>query len=221
MRLHHLALASILGISLIGCATQQVSSHNQPADALPATPPPFSADTRFAAGQVDESQHNPAAAIQQYEEALKLSPNHLGALYRLGTLYAETKQFPEAIDIWERYLAASNQSATAFGDLGFCQELAGETDKAEASYQAGIARDYKNATCRTNYGLMLARRGKMDEAVTQWRFVLSEAEIHYNLGGVYAAEGNKIKAHYEFQKALEIDPNFADARQRVSALDSN
>jgi tetratricopeptide (TPR) repeat protein len=225
MRLHPIALASILCLFLCGCAgnqqQQQFGDKAQPSDALPAKEQPFTAETRFAAGQVDEAQHNPSGAVIQYQEALKLNPKHLGALYRLGIVYAELKEYPQAIDTWGQYVAATNESPTAYGDMAFCEELAGETDKAAASYEAGIARDPRSIPCRVNYGLMLARQGRVDDAVTQWRFVLTDAEIHYNLGGVYEAQGNKAKARVEFNKALELNPNFNDARVRVSSLDTN
>jgi len=148
-----------------------------------------------------------------------IKPGHLGALYRLGVLYAEKKDYPKAVDAWQQYVQATGETATAYADLAFCQELAGEPEKAEAAYQAGIAREAKNIPCRVNYGLMLARRGKMTEAVGQWRWVLSEAEIHYNLGSVYASQGDKEQARMEYKKALELDPKLTDAESRVAALD--
>jgi len=141
-----LAAFSILAGLISGCATTQqpagtpgsprVNATPQPANIPDAKEPAFVAETRFAAGQVDESQNNPIAAITQYREALKLSPKHLGSLYRLGVLYARLKEYPQAIDAWQRYIDASGNAATAYGDLGFCQELAGDPAKAEAAYLA-------------------------------------------------------------------------------------
>src|SRR5581483_3933607 len=119
--------------------------------------PPIQSSTHFAAGVVAEDQGNADAAIRQYQEALKLNPKHLQALYRLGVLYAQQKQFSDAIDTWKRYVDATGESAGAWGDLAFCYELAGRQAEAENAYQKGIAKDPKNRPCRTNYGLMLAR----------------------------------------------------------------
>jgi tetratricopeptide (TPR) repeat protein len=210
---------------LAGCTTvSQTQTSRAPggateADALPDKLPDFNANTRFAAGQVAESQHNPGEAAVQYEETLKLEPKHLGALYRLGVVYAELKQYPKAAAIWERYVNATGQSAIAYADLGFCQEMAGEPDKAEAAFRAGIARDPKNVSCRVNFGLMLARAGRVDDAVAQWRVVLTDAEVDYNLGGVYEAQGKKQQARAEFTKSLQLDPDFTDAKSRLAMLD--
>lgn len=229
------SVASILAVLLVGCASQTkqqaitdsgaiISPHGN-SGVGPSEPavkePAFTAETRFAAGQVNESQNNPLGAITQYSEALKLQPDHLGALYRLGVVETELKRYPQALDAWERYVKASGQSATAYGDLGFCAQLAGQDDRAEAAYQAGIARDPKCIPCRVNYGLLLARRGKITDAVTQWEAVLTDAQIYYNLGSLDAAQGRKQQARQEFRKALELDPNFTDAQQRMATLDSD
>ena len=227
MRFPHPAAVSLLGLLLFGCSTnpqaQQATfgTRNEPVEGLPAKLPDFNAQTRFAAGQVDETQHNPDGAITQYQEALKLDPKNLAALYRLGIVYAEVKKYPEAVLVWQRYVEVSGKSATAYADLGFCQDLAGQPEQAELSYKAGIARDAKNVPCRVNYGLLLARRDRIGDAIDQWQTVLTPAEVHYNLGGVYSAQGHKAKARAEFNKALELDPNFNDAKQRVSSLDNN
>jgi len=182
---------------------------------------PITVNTRFAAGQVAEAQNNPNLAIQQYQQALQIDPEHKATLYRLGVIYAELKQYPQAIDAWQRYLKATGNSATAYADLAFCYELSGDIDKAETAYQSGLAKDPKCAPCRVNYGLLLARRGRVNEAITQWQSVLTEAEIHYNLGGVYSLAGRNEQAKIEYKKALELDPTLSDAQQKVTALDRN
>lgn len=181
--------------------------------------PPISADTRVAAGQLAESQGLLAQAAQQYGEALKVDPSHQVALYRLGTLRVQLKQFPQAIDAWKQYVRATNGSAAAYSNLGFCHELAGQPGAAEDAYRQGIAREPTNQPCRVNYGLMLARNGREAEAVTQLSAVLSPAEVHYNLASVYEQLGRQDQARAGYQRALELDPKLWEAQSRLSKLD--
>jgi tetratricopeptide (TPR) repeat protein len=219
--------AALFGVLTFGCSSQQTqvgsaTAHfgvEPPEETIPDKQPPFTAETRFAAGQLAETQNNPSVAIRQYNEALKLNPRHLGALYRLAVVYAQLKQYDQAIETWTRYVEATNDSATAFADLGFCDELAGQGQKAKAAYLAGIAKDPQNVSCRVNYGLLLARQGQIAAATQQWRFVLSEAQIHYNLGSLYVIEGKKEQAKAEFGKALALDPQLTEAQSRLASLD--
>jgi tetratricopeptide (TPR) repeat protein len=209
-----------IGLISIGCASNPQTATQAPSVQNPeVTSGPITSETHFAAGQLAESQNNLPTAISQYTESLKLNPRHLASLYRLAVVYAAEKEFPQSIETWRKYVEATNFSATAYGDLGFCYEISGDSANAAKAYLAGIAKDPNNSPCRVNYGLMLARSGSLSEAVGQWRFVLSEAEIHYNLGSVYSQKGQKTLARAEFEKALQLDPNLTDAKARVSALD--
>jgi tetratricopeptide (TPR) repeat protein len=182
--------------------------------------PTISADTWFAAGQLHEAQGNIPSAIEQYNNALKQNDEHHGALYRLGVLYATTRNYPEAIKSWKRYIDVTHHSAVGYSNLGFCHELAGDTAEAERAYLTGIERDSDSAPCRVNYGLMLARHGRVDEGIAQMKPVLSEAEIHFNIGSVHEGQGRKELARAEYKKAVQLDPKFKDASKRLQKLDS-
>jgi tetratricopeptide (TPR) repeat protein len=180
--------------------------------------PPLSADTHFAAGQLSEYQGNFPAAIAQFQEALKLNPNHRNALYHLGQVYTATRQYGEAFAVWQRYLKVTNYSPAAYNNLALCYEQAGRLEDAEKAYKAGIEKDPSDPSCRVNYGLMLARHGRIDDATAQLQTVLSPAETQYNLGSVYEQLGNRDEAKRRYRKALELDPKLADARRRLADL---
>src|SRR6185436_7039368 len=58
--------------------------------------PPVNANTRYAAGQLAETQGNLPLAAQQYKEALKLDPKFTLALYRQGVVLAQLKDYQAA-----------------------------------------------------------------------------------------------------------------------------
>jgi len=213
----HQKTASIQGIS----PSQAEKMNSENASIKEAKSPAVTANTRFAAGQLAESQGNFDNAIHQYHVALDLDPKHLPSLCRLGVVYAEQKKYDLSIETWKRYIAASGDAGYAYGNLGFCYELDGFPSLAKAAYLKGIAKDPKNAPCRTNYGIMLARQGHIEEAVRMWNPVMSQAAVHYNLASIYQVNGRKAEAKAEFQKALDCDPNLIDARARLSELDPN
>jgi tetratricopeptide (TPR) repeat protein len=208
--------------SIQGLTPEQAQKMNGENDQIKeAKAPPVTASTRFAVGQLRESQGDIDGAIHQYNEALRLDPKYLPALCRLGVVYAELKDWKGSIDVWNRYIAASGDAGFAYGNLGYCYELAGYPALAKATYMKGISKDPMNGPCRTNYGIMLARQGDYGGAIKMWNPVLSEAQIHYNLASLYQAAGKKAEAKAEFEKALQCDPTLIDARARLSSLDPN
>ncbi len=182
--------------------------------------PPIAPNTHFAAGQVAESRGETDAAIRQYREALQLQKDHQPSLYRLGCLYTQLKKYPEAIAAWKHYLKATDESAFAYSNLAFTEELAGDPAKAEADYKKGITNDPANEPCRINYGLMLARHGRIGEATIQLQAVLNPAEVHFNIASVYELQRKKELAKLEYRKALQLDPDLNDAREKLASLDN-
>ena len=140
------------------------------------------------------------------------------ALFRLGIDYAKLKQYPQAIATWKQYIKTTNESASGYSNLALCQELSGDGTSAEASFRKGIERDPKNEPCRVNYGLMLAKQGRISEAVLQLQAVLPPADVHYNLGSVYEQQGKIEQARAEYQEAIKLDPKHNDAQLRLASL---
>ncbi|HWE01745.1 MAG TPA: tetratricopeptide repeat protein [Tepidisphaeraceae bacterium] len=183
-----------------------------------APPPPINADTHSAAGELAESRGDMNDAVIQYKESLKLNKSHIQSLYRLGCVYAQQGKFSDSVAIWRRYLKATNNSAVGYSNLAFTEELAGNPVNAEYDYKLGLKQDPNNAPCHINYGLMLARHGRIGEATTQLQAVLNPAEVHYNIASVYELQNRKEMAKIEYQQALAVDPKFEDARAKLTTL---
>lgn len=180
---------------------------------------PINADTHFAAAQLSEAQGGDDRAEAQYRKALEMNPAHQGSLFRMGVLCSKQKRYGDAIGFWNRYTQATGGTPTAYANLGFCLELAGRTNEAEATYLKGIKKDPRNAPCRVNYGLLLARHDRVSEAVLEMQTVLSESEVRYNLASIYEGLGRREQAKIEYRKALAADPKMAEAQARLDALE--
>jgi len=219
--------AVVLITCLGGCVTTTqpagvIGSANP--DLQPSAEPkpntPISANTRFAAGTLAEQQGDLPRAVTQYEAALKLEPNAPQTLMRLGMVYTSMQQFDKAIDIWHRYIKATNNSAAGYCNLGLTQELAEHIPESESAFKSAIAADPKNEPARVNYGLMLARQGRIDDAMAQLQAVLTTAEAHYDVASVLESQGKTDAAKSQYREALRFDPDMNDAKSRLSSLDT-
>ena len=74
---------------------------------------------------------------------------------------------------------------------------------------------------RYNLSIALALAGRYDQAVEQCRIYLADCpndvEMYVNLGVILQAKGDLDAARESFKKALQIDPNFRPARDRLNA----
>jgi len=183
--------------------------------------PAIQAQTHFAAGQFAEAEGNFTVAAAQYEKACAAQKDYLWAEYRLAVAYSHMNDWSKSVAAWNNYIESTNGAASAYSNLGFTWELAGDSSRAEEAYKKGIARDPKSQPCRVNYGLLLARNDRTAEAVEQFKTCLTPAEVHYNLASVYEQQGRQKMARSEYQTALKLDPQMRDARERLAAINVN
>ncbi len=89
----------------------------------------------------------------------------------------------------------------------------------ETLYERTIAENPDCWMAHNNLGNALANRGRIDEAMAQYRKVLEikpdHAEAHYNLGNALAKGGRFDEAMAQYRKALEIKPDHAEAHNNL------
>lgn len=210
--------------ALAGCSSNNTpGAQDHPTTALgdssePIKEQPFSADTHYAAGLLAETHGDYKAAISHYDATLRVEKDSPRALYRLGCIYALLKDYPTSIKQWKKYLAATDNSAAGYNNLAYTEELFGQPADAEMHYKMGLTADPKNEPCRINYGLMLARHNRMAEAILQLQAVLPAAHVHYDLAEVYELQHRPEMAKLEYRQALSLDPNFNDAKTKLTSL---
>ena len=88
--------------------------------------------------------------------------------------------------------------------------------KAADAYQKAIAIKADDAAYLNNYALVLAQQKKFDEAQAQLTKAAqvdapNAGKYYFNLGAVYVNTGNMDPATAAFKKAIELDPNYAEA----------
>lgn len=223
-----LTLAATIGL---GCAKDDKSKANPYAKAAQQqrdmadkddfgtkNEPAIMATTHLAAGGVAESQGNVQNAIDQYQKAVGVDPKLTDAWFKLAILRARTQQYPTAVEAWKSYLKLAPNDPTGYANLGFTYDLAGKASDAESAYKHGIDLNPTHTASRVNYGLMLIKAGRIDEAKAQFGAVLPPAAVHYNLASAYEQQGKTELARAEYETSLKLDPTFKPAKTRLAEL---
>ena len=97
-------------------------------------------------------------------------------------------------------------------------------DKAQEAYSKAIALKPDNPAYHNNYALTLAKSKKFDEAQAELNKAaqLDPAQAgryYYNMDALLVNNGQAAPAEAAFKKAIEVNPDFADAQyQYASAL---
>lgn len=146
----------------------------------------------FNAGKAGMAANNWDAAIDGFTKASEVDPNQHVVWGNLADSYSM------------RAKMKTGEAQTA--DLA----------KAAEAYQKAIAIKPDDAAYHNNYALVLAQQKKFDDAQMELTKAAqldppNAGKYYFNLGAVYVNTGNSEPAAAAFKKAIEVDPNYADA----------
>ncbi|HEY2774186.1 MAG TPA: tetratricopeptide repeat protein [Candidatus Binatia bacterium] len=177
--------------------------------ALASDPNHVKALDNLALALVEQEQFDDAAA--NYRKSLELQPkaeiySDLGfILYRLG-------KADEAQADYKKALALDAHCASAHFNLAVASVMSGNYADAESHYREALA-SKANAETYNGLGFALARQGRMDDAVEQYRKAV-EADDKYvpaynNLGDALARQGQLEEAEAAYRKSVGEKPSAA------------
>jgi tetratricopeptide (TPR) repeat protein len=94
--------------------------------------------------------------------------------------------------------------------LGLCLAHQNDLEKAEFHYRAALDIDEHLAEARSNLGLLMIERGKLDEAMEALTVYIQanpdDGSGYYNLGFALEAKGDLAAAKKNYKKASELAP---------------
>ena len=115
-------------------------------------------------------------------------------------------------------LAVTRDNAAAHQNLGNALMLAGDPQGAIPHFQEALRLEPEFPNTRTDLGSALGMLGRYDEAVAQFQAALRQretADVHYDLGLVYARQGRMSEVIRECEAALRLDPDDYQAHAQL------
>ena len=143
---------------------------------------PDLAEAHHNLGLVLEKQGRLEAACSAFIAALRLRPAYPEALKAFTTLMLRLDRARDALAVVQPIHAGHPQLGTTFGCLGFIYHKLDQLDLALSSFASAASLDPHDAEAENNYAIALQDMGRIDEAL------------------------------HHYQRALEIRPDFPQAR---------
>ncbi len=164
-----------------------------------------------------------AEAIGDFQEALRLSPDHLIALSNLGSAYRQQKQWDDARTTYESALALSPNDADANYGLGMVYAQNDDTARAFECLQRALKARPVYPEALNNLGILYLRTQRRDQAVASFEESIRVApefdQAYFNLARVHAIEGNREQARAVLQELLRRHPGYPTAQKMLEELD--
>ena len=163
-----------------------------------------------------------AEAIPYFQEALRLSPDHLIALDNLGNAYRQQQQWDEARKVLERAVAVGPQDAEANYSLGMVFAQMDDRDRAYEYLQRALKLRPVYPEALNNLGVLYLRTQRRDQAVASFEESIRVApafdQSYFNLARVYSIEGTPDKARAVLIELLKQNPENAQAQKMMKEL---
>jgi len=184
-----LLLGVLLGYLFHGSASPAVQ-----ASAPSAAQQDVSAQTQQSAQAAEAAL---AQAVAPFVQAVQKNPNDFDALAQLGNMYYDARQYPSAIEYYERALKIHPENPDVRTDMGTAYWYAGNIEKALSELQTSLK--YRPGHPQTLFNLGWIRwQGKADPkgAVEAWEALL--------------------KANPDYPQRQQVEQNIAKAKEHAA-----
>lgn len=168
----------------------------------------------FNQGVLLEKQGQDNAAMQNYEEALKIRADYVPAMSNLGALLAKVGRPNDAIQILEHAVSLDPNQPNVHNNLGGALKMVGRLEEALRHFQSELElTGTEQAGVQLNMGITLQALGRPKEAVQRYQQVLriepDSFDAHMYWGSLLLQQNQVEQAVMHFERAVEFAPDLA------------
>ncbi|HYP27733.1 MAG TPA: fused MFS/spermidine synthase [Blastocatellia bacterium] len=150
------------------------------------------ARARSVMGELKLAQKDEGAAVEEWNRALAMDPDHFFTLVNLGKHYLMNQDAARAAPYLDRALASEPESARAHHLRGLAYQAVGDNARAASEYRKALPdAEYTRGvkTFYLNFGMALRTLGLYEEAAQMLeeyaRVAPEDFDAHFQLGAVY------------------------------------
>jgi tetratricopeptide (TPR) repeat protein len=178
------ALALALSVTVASShALSQAASAVRGSHAQTIESPFEEAETLLRQGATEEAK-------QKIQEQLALHPTSVVGYNLLGIAYSSEKDYPNALEAFERALKLSPSSTKTHNNLGNLYVAQSKPDLAEKEFRTALRLDPADRDGNYNLGLLLMAKGSAAEAIPHFQRIRpANMETRFNLVRCYLQSG--------------------------------
>lgn len=153
-------------------------------------------------------------AMKDFNEALRLKPDHVETLINRADVYRVNGQYDLSIADCNKAISANKNYSGAYMNRGIAYCIVGRYDEAFSDFGKVISQDPKNANVYCNRGNLFDMKGQLDSAIADYSKAIflnpAYAEAFYNRGKTFLRKKDYNSAISDFNSALRFNSNYDD-----------
>ena len=172
--------------------------------------------------------HRYNSARDQFNKVLAANPNNIDAVYWLGQTMIQDKDSLSAKALYQKALASNGNAPLLLVGTGHIELLEGKTNDARQRFETALSltkgKDLEviNAVARANTDAIQGDANyaleKLNAAATAQKKDIRNAESFTLMGDAYRKQINGGGAVTSYQKALALDPKYAEAQYKIGKV---
>jgi len=182
---------------------------------------PGNSGPHLSLGDALYDRGQPAAALAEFEEALRLNPKDPAAYYNAANALLRLGRRDEAIGHFRAALQLQPDYFDAHTNLGEAFMHAGRFPEAVKQYEAAVLMEPDLPEAYYNLGNALSQAGREPAAIRELQWALrlrpDYAEAHNNLGNLLLRAGDRPAAEAQYAAAVRADPANIEAHANLGA----
>ncbi|MBS1666583.1 MAG: tetratricopeptide repeat protein [Bacteroidetes bacterium] len=173
----------------------------------------------YEKGRLLEQSRDTSGAILAFKKAYTLQPIPMYAM-ELAHVYAEAKN-PLALQICDRVLEydSAHELTDPFFIKGIYYSNTKQYKPAAIQFDSCIKRDWKFTEAYIEKGIAFFKQKDYDTALSTFRMAATvsntEPDPYFWIGRCLEAKNNKQQAAEYYQRAVELDRNFVEAKEAL------
>jgi len=204
---------------------------------------PNDADAQRRLGEAASDSGDVAEAERRFRLALAADPAAVEVTGMLADTLLRQGDFDGAVELVEVFVAAHPRVAQAWCALGKARVARSETAEARAAFERALEIDPASREAHHGLGRLLQAAGDADAARPHLREVVRlddekarrhregdataadlaapaawAADVHHEAAVIHATRGDLARAERGWQRAVELDPDFDNAREMLARL---
>ena len=134
---------------------------------------PMVASPHFEAAKALSGRGDHRAAVERCRRGLSQEPRSFYGHYTLGVVYQQARQWPEALESFERAVELNDRDPRAHANLASAAMRTGDLNRAGVHFERMIELNHQVAPAHFNLGVIAARKGNQAEAARRYKLALS------------------------------------------------
>ena len=185
----------------------------------------LSGELQGAAGYAAWKLNDLVQAAHYFQIALEANPNDAQMHLNLGRIRLEQQRFEQGREHLRRALDLRSDDPTMLLEVGDALRIGGQPERALPVYRQVLEKSPGSAAAHAGTGLALLELERYPESITELEEAIAldpdlpiVGELHRHLGTAHLELGNVDKAVENFRRAIESDPDDADAMDHLGLL---